>query len=299
MRDDFVAFILTHGRSSSVITDKTLRKCGYTGRIVYVIDNEDKTADKYYEKYGTDDVVMFDKEAVSNTFDEADNFKDRRAIVYARNVCFRLASEMGYKYFIELDDDYVEFSFTYGRDWSVRQRSIKQLDKVFEAMIRFYESIPALTVAMAQRGDFVGGKDNDIIRGQKLKRKAMNSFICSVDRPFQFVGRINEDVNTYTTLGSRGGLFLQVPFVALNQKQTQSNKGGMTDIYLDQGTYIKTFYTVMMMPSSVKIGMLGNSSSSKRIHHSINWNNTVPKIISEKLNKIELWRHLSEISFGC
>ena len=286
MRDDFVAFILTHGRSSSVITDKTLRKCGYTGRIVYVIDNEDKTADKYYEKYGTDDVVMFDKEAVSNTFDEADNFKDRRAIVYARNVCFRLASEMGYKYFIELDDDYVEFSFTYGRDWSVRQRSIKQLDKVFEAMIRFYESIPALTVAMAQRGDFVGGKDNDIIRGQKLKRKAMNSFICSVDRPFQFVGRINEDVNTYTTLGSRGGLFLQVPFVALNQKQTQSNKGGMTDIYLDQGTYIKTFYTVMMMPSSVKIGMLGNSSSSKRIHHSINWNNTVPKIISEKLKKI-------------
>ena len=285
MRSDFVAFILTHGRSSSVITDKKLRKCGYTGRIVYVIDNEDKTADKYYEKYGTDDVVMFDKEAVSNTFDEADNFKDRRAIVYARNVCFRLASEMGYKYFIELDDDYDVFSFTYGRDWTVKQRSIKHLDKVFDAMIRFYESIPALTVAMAQRGDFVGGKDNDIIRGQKLKRKAMNSFICSVDRPFQFVGRINEDVNTYTTLGSRGGLFLQVPFVALNQKQTQSNKGGMTDIYLDQGTYIKTFYTVMMMPSSVKVGMLGNISSSKRIHHNINWNNTVPKIISENLKK--------------
>lgn len=285
MRSDFVAFILTHGRASSVITDKTLRKCGYTGRIIYVIDNEDAKADKYYEKYGMDDVVMFDKEAISKTFDEADNFKDRRAIVYARNVCFRLAREMGYKYFIELDDDYDVFSFTYGRDWTVKQRGIRNLDKVFDAMIRFYESIPALTVAMAQRGDFVGGKDNDIIRGQKLKRKAMNSFICSVDRPFQFVGRINEDVNTYTVLGSRGGLFLQVPFVALNQKQTQSNKGGMTDIYLDQGTYIKTFYTVMMMPSSVKIGMLGNSSSSKRIHHNINWNNTVPKIISEKLKK--------------
>ena len=285
MRSDFVAFILTHGRASSVITDKTLRKCGYTGRIIYVIDNEDAKADKYYEKYGMDDVVMFDKEAVSKTFDEADNFKDRRAIVYARNVCFRLAREMGYKYFIELDDDYDAFSFTYGREWTVKQRSIRHLDKVFDAMIRFYESIPALTVAMAQRGDFVGGKDNDIIRGQKLKRKAMNSFICSVDRPFQFVGRINEDVNTYTVLGSRGGLFLQVPFVALNQKQTQSNKGGMTDIYLDLGTYIKTFYTVMMMPSSVKIGMLGNSSSSKRIHHNINWNNTVPKIISEKLKK--------------
>lgn len=42
MRSDFVVFILTHGRADSVITDKTLRKCGYTGPIVYVIDNEDK-----------------------------------------------------------------------------------------------------------------------------------------------------------------------------------------------------------------------------------------------------------------
>lgn len=284
MRSDFVAFILTHGRASSVITDKTLRKCGYTGPIVYVIDNEDKKADKYYEKYG-DDVVMFDKEAISHTFDEADNFKDRRVIVYARNACFQIASELGYKYFIELDDDYEAFSFTYGRDWQLRQRSIKQLDRVLEAMIRFYESIPALTIAMAQRGDFVGGANNDIIRGQKLKRKAMNSFICSTERPFQFVGRINEDVNTYTILGSRGNLFLQVPFVALNQKQTQANKGGMTDVYLAQGTYIKTFYTVMMMPSSVKVGMMGKDCRMKRIHHIINWNNTVPKIISEEIKK--------------
>lgn len=287
MRSDFVAFILTHGRPSSVITDKTLRKCGYTGRIVYVIDNEDKKSGKYYERYGQEDVVMFDKEAVSHTFDEADNFKDRRAIVYARNVCFQIAKKMGYKYFIELDDDYETFSFTYGRDWEFRQRSIKQLDRVFETMVRFYEDIPALTVAMAQRGDFVGGSNNDIIRGQKLKRKAMNSFICSVDRPFYFVGRINEDVNTYTSLGSRGGLFFQVPFVALNQKQTQANKGGMTDIYLAQGTYIKTFYTVMMMPSSVKVGMMGKDWGSKRIHHIINWNNTVPKIINESLKKKE------------
>lgn len=49
MRSDFVAFILTHGRADSVITDKTLRKCGYTGPIVYVIDNEDKAAADYIE----------------------------------------------------------------------------------------------------------------------------------------------------------------------------------------------------------------------------------------------------------
>lgn len=152
-------------------------------------------------------------------------------------------------------------------------------------MLRFYESIPALTLAMAQRGDFVGGKENDILKGEKMKRKAMNSFICSVDRPFKFVGRINEDVNTYTTLGSRGCLLLQVPQVALNQKQTQKNKGGMTDIYMSQGTYVKSFYTVMMMPSSVKVGVMGHSEETKRLHHVINWNNTVPKILDERFKK--------------
>ena len=283
MRGDFVAFILTHGRAGSVITDKTLRKCGYTGPIVYVIDNEDRQVDKYKQKFH--DVIMFDKLSISKTFDEADNFEDRRSIVYARNACFDIAKELGYKYFIELDEDYDTFSFTYGRDGTVKQRTIKQLDRVFEAMVRFYESTSILTVAMAQRGDFVGGKENDIIRGEKLKRKAMNSFICSTDKSFHFVGRINEDVNTYTTLGSRGYLFLQVPHVALNQKQTQSNKGGMTDIYINQGTYVKSFYTVMMMPSSVKVGLMGNSMETKRLHHIINWNNTVPKIMKESFKK--------------
>lgn len=102
--------------------------------------------------------------------DEADNFEDRRSIVYARNACFDIAKELGYKYFIELDDDYDTFSFTYGRNGAVKQRTIKQLDRIFEAMVQFYEGTSIMTVAMAQRGDFVGGKDNDIIRGEKLKK---------------------------------------------------------------------------------------------------------------------------------
>lgn len=282
MRNDFVAFILTHGRAESVITDKSLRKHGYTGPIIYVVDNEDKKMAEYKAKYGND-VVVFNKFEVSKTFDEADNFNDRRAIVYARNACFDIAKKLGYKYFIELDDDYTEFSFVYDRNWKFKQRAIKHLDKVFEAMVCFLENTNSITVAMAQRGDFIGGKLNQIILGEVFKRKAMNSFVCSIDKPFQFVGRINEDVNTYTSLGSRGKVFFQIPYVALNQKQTQSNKGGMTDIYLDKGTYVKSFYSVMMMPSSVKIAMMG--SVSKRIHHSINWNNTVPKIINERLKK--------------
>lgn len=43
----FVALILTHGRPDNVHTVKTLRKCGYTGDIIIVLDNEDPKIDRY------------------------------------------------------------------------------------------------------------------------------------------------------------------------------------------------------------------------------------------------------------
>jgi len=111
----------------------------------------------------------------------------------------------------------------------------------------------------------------------------MNTFICSVDRPFKFMGRINEDVNTYTRLGSVGQLFFTVPNVNISQIQTQANSGGMTELYLDSGTYVKSFYTIMFQPSSVKISLMG--SIHKRLHHMVSWKNTVPLIISEQHKK--------------
>jgi hypothetical protein len=281
--NDFCAFILTHGRPDNVITYNTLRKHGYTGRIYIIIDNKDKTSDKYYEKYG-DEVIMFDKLKIAKQIDEGDNFNDRRAIIYARNACFAIAKKLGIKYFIELDDDYTDFRYKHDNDGNIiNGEKIKDLNSIFKYLLKYYKSIPALTIAIAQGGDYLGGKDG-VAAHKPRWRKCMNSFICSTDRPFTFSGRINEDVNTYTDLGSRGNLFLMIPNIALEQKQTQNNKGGMTDIYLNNGTYIKSFYTVMYNPDSVHIEMM--KSHHPRLHHSISWNNTVPVIIEEKYKKI-------------
>jgi hypothetical protein len=116
-----------------------------------------------------------------------------------------------------------------------------------------------------------------------LRRKAMNTFFCCTERPFKFVGRINEDVNTYTNLASRGGLFLTVPNIAIQQKQTQSNAGGMTDIYLDSGTYVKSFYSVIFSPSCVSVRVMG--VVNKRLHHQVSWANAVPVILDESHRK--------------
>lgn len=282
MRNDFAVFILSHGRPDNVITLKTLQKANYAGRWYIVIDNEDNKADEYYKEFG-DKVVMFDKLEISKKFDTADLSQERRTVVYARNACFEIAEQMGLNYFLELDDDYDKFSYRKEIDGLLTQRvDVKQADRMFECMIDFLEQTNALTVAFGQGGDYIGGLNSGLFKAQ-VKRKAMNTFFCSVKRPFKFVGRINEDVNTYVLYGSRGGLFLTIRDVMINQLETQSNKGGMTDVYLDSGTYLKSFYSVMMCPSCVKISRMGNTN--RRIHHIINWNYAVPKILNEKYQK--------------
>ncbi|MFQ6242865.1 hypothetical protein ACNSO7_24525 [Yersinia enterocolitica] len=277
MRNDFCVFILTHGRPEKVYTWDLLARSGYTGKTYIVVDDEDKTRQQYIERFG-DKVLVFSKAEIASRFDEADNFGDRRSIFYARNACFELAGQVGCKYFIQFDDDYVAFQLRVDREFNPSYRLIKNFDAVLEAMLAFYEIIPAKSIAMAQGGDFLG----DSRKSGKtawVKRKAMNSFICSTERPFRFMGRINEDVNTYTTLGRRGELFMTIGAVQLLQKRTQSNAGGMTELYLDSGTYVKSFYSVMFSPSCVKISLMG--STHKRIHHKVIWDNAAVKVISE------------------
>lgn len=280
-RDNFAIFILTHGRADNVKTVQTLQKCGYTGKYYIVIDNEDDQEQEYRRIYG-DKVIQFDKLAVSKTFDTMDLSEDRRTIVYARNICFELAKKVGVRYFLELDDDYKSFEYRWIEDGKLKVKSVSNMDKVCRIMLDFLKDTKALTVAMAQGGDFIGGKDGGNYKRHVL-RKAMNSFFCDAENPFRFVGRINEDVNTYVSLGQTGQRIFTVTDVSLTQESTQNNKGGMSDVYLDMGTYLKSFYTVMIAPSCVTVSMMGDKHL--RVHHKIRWDNCCPQILSDKWKK--------------
>lgn len=277
----FAAFILTHGRPENVITYRNLRRCGYTGPIYLIVDDLDKTKEKYVEIYGNE-VILFDKKEAAKITDQGDNTTDLRSVVYARNESFRIAKRLGLTHFIQLDDDYVQFEFRFTSDLTYHPKPCKKLDDVFAAMVEFLEETKATTVTMAQGGDFIGGAESRFAEAIMLKRKAMNSFVCSVERPFKFFCKMNDDVTTYTYGGFQGGKFFYVNQVSLKQKQTQQNSGGMTDIYLDQGTYVKSFFSVMFQPSSIKVEY---HPVMRRIHHRIDWEKTVPLILSETLKK--------------
>lgn len=282
MRDDFAVLILTHGRANKMYTLKTLNAGNYTGRWYMVIDNEDDQEAEYIRKFGADHVVKFDKQAVYDRIDTMDTFGEHRAIIYARNEAFNIAKSLGLKYFLELDDDYTSFEFRYVDNGRLKVRKVHNLDRLFTDMIEYLETSNALTVALAQGGDFIGGANSKRFH-EKVIRKAMNSFFCRTDRPINFVGTINEDVNMYTILGNKGELIMSITDVAIVQGKTQKNKGGMSELYLDDGTYVKSFYSVIGMPSAVRIEMMGDKHL--RIHHKIRWENCVPKIINQKWQK--------------
>lgn len=277
---DFAVFILSHGRSDRVFTYDTLRKEGYTGKIFIVLDDQDEEIPAYQELF--DNVIIFSKSDYADKFDIGDNGGNDKVVVYARNAMPDIARDCGYRYYIVLDDDYKQFMFRWIEGNKLAYANCRQLDDLFQDTFDFLDVSGALTICYAQGGDFIGGADSGTFK-KKLLRKAMNVWFCDTEKPFQFYGRINEDTTTYVLLGNRGELFFTITDVSINQIQTQSNKGGLTEIYTSEGTFLKSFYSVMFSPQAVKIATMGDKH--KRIHHRVDWNACAPKILNEKWRK--------------
>lgn len=58
----------------------------------------------------------------------------------------------------------------------------------------------------------------------------------------------------------------------------------MTMVYNESGTYVKSFYSVMFSPSSVKVKVMGDKHL--RLHHHVEWDKAVPLILPEIYKKI-------------
>ena len=279
--DEFAVMILCHGRAENTPTYPTLRKYGYSGRIIVVCDDEDKDLPNYQAIYP--EVEVFSKSKVREYTDPMDSKNDMRCALYARNACFDIAERLGLTYFCEMDDDYIGIPYRWEEDGVMYRSTLANLDKVFEAYIDFLETNENIySVAFGQPGDFIGGAGSRL-HIQRYRRKCMNSWICKTDRRLQFAGTMNDDANQYFLEGHRGKVFITFDFIMIDQPETQQVKGGMTDMYVGAGTYQKTFYSILQTPSFIKAGMMGDRYY--RIHHQVDHDSAYPMIISDKYKK--------------
>lgn len=152
----FAVFILTHGRANNVKTIRTLKSHGYTGRVVLVVDDEDKQGADYRRNF-PGMVEMFSKAEIRKRIDTFDNIPNNLTILHPRNACFDIAERLGIRTFVQLDDDYMSFMSRYAEDGKLKGQKVKDLDSIFAAVTRFFWSTNVSSIAIAQGGDFIGG----------------------------------------------------------------------------------------------------------------------------------------------
>ena len=278
----YAIFILTHKRPDRQITLRTLEKSGYTGKVYLLCDTDDPTLPQYKEQYG-DMVKTFSKKKALKKFDLMTNAPKFNAVVFARNAVYEVARKMGLDYIVVMDDDYSVFNFSIDRTGFYKRSKVTDMNGVIRAHLRFLKNAKLSTLAFAQGGDFVGGWNGTITKNNfRPLRKAMNTFFFDVNRPVQFNGAINEDATMGVEVARQGGVVLTDCLLQLEQTNTQEAEGGLTDIYKDDGTYQKSFYTLMAAPSSTKVMY---QRAVGRVHHFINGDCAYPKIISAEHKK--------------
>ena len=279
---DFAVFILSHGRADTISTYRALRDGGYTGRTYVVIDNEDDQEELYRQKFG-DDIIQFDKRDYLEKTDLGDLDTDRRIGVFARNFIQDEAKRLGYKFHLQLDDDVHGFTYRFEQGKVLRALHCSHLDEVFSGMVEYMKETPITSLSFALSAYNMGGVDGSIKEG--MTRKTMTTFLMRADDVQYFHMRMNDDITTSLINGMRGKLYYSYLPIEVEVDKTQVKAGGMTDIYQKNGTYRKSFYSVMCCPSCVKVSAMG--ITDYRIHHTISWNNAVPKLLSERWCKHE------------
>ena len=277
---DFAVFILSHGRADTITTYRALRDGGYTGRTYVVIDNEDDQEDLYRQKFG-DDIIQFDKRDYLEKTDLGDLDTDRRIGVFARNFIQDEAKRLGFH--LQLDDDAHGFTYRFAQGKVLRALHCSHLDEVFSGMVEYMKKTPITSLSFALSAYNMGGVDGSIKEG--MTRKTMTTFLMRADDLQYFHMRMNDDITTSLINGMRGKLYYSYLPIEVEVDKTQVKAGGMTDIYQKNGTYRKSFYSVMCCPSCVKVSAMG--ITDYRIHHTISWNNAVPKLLSERWCKHE------------
>lgn len=274
MNKQYGTFILSYARAKRQHTLKLLQKFNWPYPIRIVVSTDDPQLDQYRELYG-ERVITFDRNSVM--CDYYDNMPPS-GVLAARNIAWDLAESLGWTHFLVLDDDYSQFSKRLWRNSSASWakcgpfagfeivNATFDVARLCNAMWHWLDICPQLLcVSFTQTGDLC----------YYLKRKVMQAFFLRTDRRFEFISRMNDDVTTYFDLGLRGGIVLQIPIFGIRQQPTQSQPGGLTDLYRQYGTYTKSLYTLLRWPAHAVVTRI---PSVGRIHHRI-LPDVYPKIV--------------------
>ena len=273
MRDDFGVLICSHCRAETMTTHDVLRRQGYTGKIIVVIDDEDEQREEYENRYEC--VEVFCKES---EYQKADGviFGKKDSALYARNASYDIAKKYGLVYFAEIDDDMTGFYFRYIEGLTAKS-SKANLDKLFDAMICFMDSGEISALSLMVQSDYIGGINGRAFQKGLLRAITGGFVILKTERRISFLSCMNEDYATSFVCGQKGGLLLRVDAGMVLSQKLRCNTGGDELLYKEMNLFSRAFVLCIVRPDCMKV----DSKNEARVK----WDVAVPMIMSERWRK--------------
>lgn len=273
-------YIISKGRPQCT-TAQTLVKMGYPGEWFIVCGNNDETLQQYIDKWGKDKVLVFDwYEQIKHT-DVLDNFgfeKMASGAAPVRNAVFDFSRARGERRHWQMDDDFFVF-----RMISTTEKKNKKMDSgllLYWWLVRIAKY--ADDAKLANIGVCLAEECYpDMAKCPTSRVYAVHNMSNDPELTPEWKGRFNDDtihaISVFRT-GKRREMSLR--FLSTDTKDSQSEKGGLTEMYRSLGTVRKTAYLILMAPNASKLTI-----RHQRYHHIVDWKKLTVKVINEKWRK--------------
>ena len=261
-------------------TAKLLESLGYPEWFI-VCGTNDETLPEYKKRWGNK-VLVFDWKKETETTDTLDNFGFESmpsGATPVRNATIRISQQRGEKRHWQFDDDYRAF-YLYNKQKNKfeRIRDGKTLYNEMNVISSFADKANLPNAGFC----LTNASFPDSACTVEPRVFNMHNLPSDPEKAQFWRGRMNDDLINAIEVLQKGGREFAFKFLATNMVPSQSEKGGLTDIYKEIGTVRKTAYAVLIAPGAVKLVIRFG-----RYHHRVNWDTLKSCVISEKFRRAE------------
>ena len=264
--------IKTHGRPFNQPTYKSLRAAGFTGQIIFIVDDEDKTRE--YLDWAEDcGCITFNKQSMIDDTESGVNNPSRNVNLYAWQACERYIRFSEDKRIIMADDDITGFRYRYEENGHLKSQPItKNRDRVFEAVFDYMEEGDVCATSLADSRMFFGGSVHE--------SRAVYNFVFRNGRiKMDWMSEMYEETPTSVRASIEGKYIQQLPFIQMNMVPVTGHSGdGMSAMYQKMGILHRSMYPLMFYPSSVEL-------AANRTGHIVKIDNAYSKLVSSTCKK--------------
>lgn len=228
-----IVLIKSHGRPDKQLTYNTLREAGFTGKIIFVLDDEDNTSFRYFEIVKADsnsDMIVFNKENLVQTIDSGTNTPKRNVNLYAWCACEEIMRKFySNDFFIMADDDITRFRYRYLEDGHLKSIPITQnLDRIFEHVQNYMEcsNIAAASTGIPQMY-FSKELDENL-----WKYRVVYQFVFRNPKfDMNWVSEYEEDIISSINMSKDGKYVTCLPMIQHDAVALGKSDGGMKSMY--------------------------------------------------------------------